>query len=294
VSARTSGEVWQHSKADGTSLLVLLAIADQAADDGVTHIQIESRSGKMSISSKARCSRATAFRAIEKLVEMGELQVVQVRRGTSTINVYRVVVGRIASVPVDYDRLPFKLPHPFAAPSQSETVPTVSSGAVQGLKSERSGSHPATSLLIKDLGPSTDPLEVQEEHTENGGNEDPDPRLLAMRMVSNDRGVRSWLRGVGHHYADSPRDFRSEALDALGARDAAVVEHYRLFAAAETSRQAYERWIDETADLPLDEIAAVVATWDDLDDVERQELLERAETLHAGVDAASTPRKAAA
>ena len=52
MSARVSNEVWQHSKAEGTALLVMLAIADQAGDDGVTYIQVESRSGKMSISSK--------------------------------------------------------------------------------------------------------------------------------------------------------------------------------------------------------------------------------------------------
>jgi len=283
-------EVFERSMSTAVTRLVLLAIADQASDDGVAWLPVDSdESEKKTIAKKARCSRATAFRAIESLVEAGELQVVKVRRGRSTISVYRVVVGRISRVPVDYDRLPFDLPHPFGSPSHFETVATVSSETVQGLKSERSGSQSAISVLSIDLDPLVDPLEIQGQHPEIGEG-DPDPRLLAMRLVSNNRGVRAWLRNAGHHYAESPRDFASEALEVLGARDGTIVEEYRQFAAADTPRQAYERWIDETTDLPLDEISAVIKTWDDLDDVERQELLERAEHVRA----ATGPGKRAA
>lgn len=299
MSARVSGEVWQHSQADGTPLLVLLAIADQASDDGVTHLQVESKHGKQSIVSKARCSRATAFRAVERLVEMGELQVVQVRRGRSFVNVFRVVVGRIADVKVDYDRLPFTMPQPFGSPSQIETVPTVSSGAVQGLKSERSGSQSERSLLSKDLGPSTDPRSVQEEHPENGGNEEQETELEAT-LRRELRGVVPFIETCVNAGIDRV-DFAAR-LPALRkrAQPFTSVERRALLGRfdelrGETARQAYERWIDEKAadpGFPLDEIAATVATWDDLDDVDRQELLDRAETTRAA--AGESPREAAA
>ena len=52
--------------------------------------------------------------------------------------------------------------------------------------------------------------------------------------------------------------------------------------ARETPRRAYRRFVEEHAAdpvFPLDEIAAVVASWTDLDDVDRQELLELAERI---------------
>ena len=52
--------------------------------------------------------------------------------------------------------------------------------------------------------------------------------------------------------------------------------------ARETPRRAYRRFIEETAanpDYPLDAIATVVATWGDLDDIERQEFRDLAEQI---------------
>jgi hypothetical protein len=291
--------VFDHSESTAVTRLVLLAIADSAWDDGVTYLQVESSNPKReTITTKAKCSRAQAFRAIEKLVELGELQVVRVRRGRSFVNVFRVVVGRIGAAEIDYDRLPFALPHPFDSPSHIATVPTVSSGAVQGLKSERSPSHSDTSHLSIDLEPSTDPNTVQEEHPENGGDEEQENELEAL--------LRTTLRGVVPFIetcvtAGIDRVEFDERLPALRrrARPFTSVERRALLGRfdelrGETARQAYERWIDEKsadAGFPLDEIAATVATWDDLDDVDREELLQRAATLRAGE--AAPGRKAA-
>lgn len=294
MSARVSGEVWQSSQADGTALLVLLALADQAGDDGVTWLQIESSQGKKSITAKARCSRATATRAVKWLVDTGELQVVKVRRGTSFINVYRVVVGRIASVSVDYDRLPFALPHRFGAQAQFEPVGTGSSETVHGLKFDSAGAHSELSDLLLDFDPSLDTSDVQESTQKSGGEEElPEPlRTTLSKLVpfierAAGEGLDRVEVGRRHLHGLRAKPFtRGERQALLGHLD-------RL--RGETARQAYERWITEKGadeDFPLEEIEQVVATWDDLDDVDRQELLDRAARLRAAIHA--TGEKAAA
>lgn len=281
MSARVSGEVWEHSRADGIALLVLLAIADQAGDDGVTWLQVESRSGKKSITSKARCSRATAFRAVEQLVESGELQVVKVRRGASFINVYRVVVGRIAGANVDYDRLPFALPHPFGAQSHFETVPTVSSGTVQGLIDDgskvSSGDFSPLTRSRSVIGPSG----IRESDPESAEAGLTDPSLSARERLQ--RHVSSMLRR-------RPTSPCSECGVGGGNHVAGCA------AGRETSRQAYQRFVDETAadqSLPIEEIELVIASWGDVDDVERQELLDRAAELRATPATGKRDRRAA-
>ena len=59
--------------------------------------------------------------------------------------------------------------------------------------------------------------------------------------------------------------------------------------ARETPRRAYRRFIEETADFPLADVEAVIATWSDVDDVERQEFRDLAEQIRN-----QTPRQEAA
>lgn len=123
MSIRVLDEVLERSAASGHDLCVLVALADAAHHDGVTWLPIEAEPPTRSIMSRAHCSRAKAFTAIEALRdELGELQMVKVRRGRSFINVYRVVVGSIGELPVDVNRLPFDLPADAFSPSQPETL----------------------------------------------------------------------------------------------------------------------------------------------------------------------------
>lgn len=62
-------QVWQHSKAEGTRLLVLLAIADNANDDGVAWPSIDT------IARKARVSPDTARRHVHWLARKKELEI---------------------------------------------------------------------------------------------------------------------------------------------------------------------------------------------------------------------------
>jgi hypothetical protein len=123
MSIRVLDEVLERSAASGHDLCVLVALADAAHHDGVTWLPIEAEPPTRSIMSRAHCSRAKAFTAIEALRdELRELQMVKVRRGRSFINVYRVVVGSIGELPVDVNRLPFDLPADAFSPSQPETL----------------------------------------------------------------------------------------------------------------------------------------------------------------------------
>jgi hypothetical protein len=114
VSVHVLNEVLEHADARGYDLCVLIALADAASHDGVTWLPIESGDPKKkSIARRAHCSRDAAIDAIARLREAGELETRKVRRGRSTITVYRVTVGSVAKGDVDYDRLPFELPLRF-------------------------------------------------------------------------------------------------------------------------------------------------------------------------------------
>lgn len=69
--------VWEHSDAKGADLLVLLAIADHAGDDGRDAWPSQATLGK-----RARIARRSVQRAIASLVEMGELAVDEHAGGT--------------------------------------------------------------------------------------------------------------------------------------------------------------------------------------------------------------------
>jgi hypothetical protein len=92
VSVRVQSKVWEHSKASGNTLIVLLKIADNCDDAG--------NNAWPSIASLARycrCSPSTVKRCVRELVELGELAVTSRgggrRPGTRhSPNLYRVLV----------------------------------------------------------------------------------------------------------------------------------------------------------------------------------------------------------
>ena len=76
--------IWDNSKASGSELLLLLAIADHSADDGYCWPTIET------LAKKIRMSRWSVMRSVSSLVEKGELYVVKSNKN----NRYVVVMGR--------------------------------------------------------------------------------------------------------------------------------------------------------------------------------------------------------
>lgn len=61
--------VWENSPASGSGLLLLLAIADHADDDGIAYPSIPK------LVKKTRMSRSSVFRAMKPLVESGQLKI---------------------------------------------------------------------------------------------------------------------------------------------------------------------------------------------------------------------------
>lgn len=89
MSVRVSTWVWHETTASGSDLLVLLALADSANDDG------ECWPGVDVLVDKTRMSRATVFRRLDALEAAGLLE--RDRRGKRQTNVYRVCVPWVKS-----------------------------------------------------------------------------------------------------------------------------------------------------------------------------------------------------
>jgi|SRR5581483_640553 len=102
----------RNSLAEGNDRNVLLALADCAWRDGVTWILVgdDKHDDDETLCRLARVHRKTVWRAIQSLLELGDIQTLKVRRGRSFVTVYRVLHG---AVDVDYERIPFDLPHRF-------------------------------------------------------------------------------------------------------------------------------------------------------------------------------------
>ena len=84
MSIKVMSHVWEHSQSKGTELLLLLAIADHAADDGYCWPNLETLAGKI------RMATRTVRRCVKELEACGELYVMRSNHN----NRYVVVAGR--------------------------------------------------------------------------------------------------------------------------------------------------------------------------------------------------------
>lgn len=84
MSIRVMTNVWQHSKCKGADLLLLLAIADNANDDGYAWPGIES------LATKTRMSQRSIQYNTKRLAAAGEL-VIMPQAGPKGTNKYRVI-----------------------------------------------------------------------------------------------------------------------------------------------------------------------------------------------------------
>ena len=79
-------QVWKHSKHAGGSLLVLLALADFANDEGICY------PSQKTLAKKSRLSGRQVRRTVGEIVGSGELAIVRAGRGRGLKTVYRVIV----------------------------------------------------------------------------------------------------------------------------------------------------------------------------------------------------------
>jgi len=148
MSIKTMSRVWEHSRQSGSQLLMLLALADYADDDGVSW----SRGLKMAhYAKKARLSERQAQRLFRDLEDAGELHCVTgTGRGHATK--YLITIGlaaeQIAEVLIrEFDLTPIeaaliieKVSHVSPIPEERVTS-RVKKGDIQGQK-ERHMRHP--------------------------------------------------------------------------------------------------------------------------------------------------------
>ena len=87
MSIRTMSHVWEHSQQKGASLLLLLAIADYANDDGRAWPSIAT------LANKIRMSERNTQRLLQRLSRCGEIEI-EVNSGQNGVNVYRVTTPR--------------------------------------------------------------------------------------------------------------------------------------------------------------------------------------------------------
>lgn len=137
MSVKVMSWVWEHSKADGASLLVLLAIADMASDDGGN-----SWPSVATLATKARCSERTVQRCLRTLVEAGEMAV-QWNAGRKGSNLYRVLME---PDPRQSDTPPDCHPSDTTTPCQPDTGDTQGQEGVTPVSPEPSLNHPSDSL----------------------------------------------------------------------------------------------------------------------------------------------------
>lgn len=105
MSLAASSLVWDHSRATGSALLVLLSLAERANRDhaGVCWSKIKD------VATRSRIGPRQAYRAIDKLVELRELYV-HVAHGPGATCVFVVTCGRtrefVANALVEHLRMP--------------------------------------------------------------------------------------------------------------------------------------------------------------------------------------------
>lgn len=139
MSVRIISTVFERSEATHAARLVLIALADNASDDGIAWPTQET------LAHKARLSKRAVADAISELVSKNEIEVRKAQVGRRRVNVYRVLLD--AREP-DYERLPFKLNEPFSR--DADFASRGESDDVQTSPSRRAGSaHPSIEPSLK-------------------------------------------------------------------------------------------------------------------------------------------------
>lgn len=136
MSVKAQNWVWEHSRAEGTDLLVGLAIADRANDDGE-----DAWPNMDTLCRKTRLSRSTVSRCVKTLEDIGELRV---DRELGKRNSYVLTMPKY-----DYDR------------SQSDTSRPVNVARPRGVNSthvdDDNQSHSDTGVNLQPVSAVTPP-----------------------------------------------------------------------------------------------------------------------------------------
>src|SRR4051812_33788817 len=86
MSIKLMRVVWNYSQAEGRERLVLLVLADRAQDNGFTSPSVGV------IAERAKVHPRTVDRALRRLIQMGEIEVIETGGGRQNA-VYRILVS---------------------------------------------------------------------------------------------------------------------------------------------------------------------------------------------------------
>ena len=136
MSIKVASAIWERSQQKGTALLMLLAIADYANNDGIAWPSIPS------LAAKTRISDRQAKRLVQQLVTAGELAV-DVGGGRGHSNLYRVILAKGDTGDIKGDI--------------GDTVYDDVKGDIQGIKGDIQGERVTSRVIKGDIAMSPDP-----------------------------------------------------------------------------------------------------------------------------------------
>ena len=148
--------VWDNSKAEGTALLLLLAIADYANEDG------EAWPAVATLAHKIRLSERQTQYILKQLVASGELEI-EVKAGRKHTNLYRILPQKVQPIaPCEQEKVQSTAP-PTAAHGAVDCTTQTGKGAVQRAEKVQSTAP----------DPSVDPRDLQDDDDRTGARELP-------------------------------------------------------------------------------------------------------------------------
>lgn len=198
--------VWDHSRSRNAQRLVLLAIADCAAEDGGNAYPSNAE-----IQRKAALSERAIQDAIKALVALGELRV-EYNAGRRGTNMYTVIMHRTPA-----ESAPPQNPHPAeSAPTPPQNLPNTPAESAPGTVSEPSSNRPSSSRrgtrLPENWKPSEELIHWTRENAPNVGWIEVEKFNDYWHSVPGQRGVktdwdatwRNWARRAASELPTMP------------------------------------------------------------------------------------------
>jgi hypothetical protein len=140
MSVRTMARVWADSRHSGTGLLMLLAIADFADDDGRAYPAVTT------LAAKCRMKPRNANYVLSALKASGELEI-RINEGPKGTNLYRVVLERLGLQAIAPLQSSAPLHHSAPTPATHCFKPLQRIAAEPSMNHQEPSSTPTTKLL---------------------------------------------------------------------------------------------------------------------------------------------------
>lgn len=213
MSVRTMARVWAESTHSGTHLLMLLAIADFADDDGNAYPAVPT------LAKKCRMQSRNANVILAALRASGELQV-RPNEGPHGTNRYRIVMGAQGVQSLAGDGMQERAPPQERAPLQrlARTPAKACSKPLQGIADEPSENHQGTTKRERARASRNcpDSFEVSQALKDWAAGQHPEVDRVAetakfrdqtfKQPISEwDRAWRNWIRRAAEFSAATPR-----------------------------------------------------------------------------------------